>query len=318
MRGFRTFVVLASGLPLLLGAATALAHVDLISPTPRLQGEAGGNQLKTKPCGQTTNARTTDKVTTFAPGQKVDIKIKEYVQHPGYFAVAFDPDGDDSFPFPRANMDKVVAATDDPKAMFPIGDTVLGLRTDKDMDCYAEPNHECTIPITIPNMTCSNCTLQVTQFMYDKLGDNNDNEYYYQCADIKIQGAAGGTGGAGGAASAGSGSGGTASSAGAPGTGGAAGGAAGGSSSGGTGNGTAGSATGISGTTTTTAGTTTTSAGTSTGTSGAGGSGTVTTPGGGDSQDDGGCGISRRTQGSATALAALGLLLTLVRRRRAS
>jgi hypothetical protein len=78
------------------------------------------SQLKTKPCGQTANKRTTDKVTTFSPGQKVEIKIKEYINHPGYFAVAFDPDGDDSFVFPRENPDKVVAASDDPKTLFPV------------------------------------------------------------------------------------------------------------------------------------------------------------------------------------------------------
>ena len=318
MRASLAFVSLASALPFLLAGTTASAHVDLVAPPPRLQGEAGGSQLKTKPCGQTTDKRTTDKITTFTPGQKVDIKIKVYVNHPGYFAVAFDPDGDDSFPFPRANMDKVVAATDDPKAMFPISDTVLGLRTDKDKDCYTEAadnSHECTIPITIPNVNCDNCTLQVTQFMYDKLGDNNDNEYYYQCADIKIQGAIGGSGGAGGSSSGGAAGSGT--------TGGT------GSSSGGTGTagnpstagnpGTAG--TGTAGTPTATGGAPGSAGNSSvagTNSTAAGASGTAATPvtGGGATQDSSGCGIAKRTQGGASALAALGLLFALGRRRR--
>ena len=318
MRASLAFVSLASALPFLLAGTTASAHVDLVAPPPRLQGEAGGSQLKTKPCGQTTDKRTTDKITTFTPGQKVDIKIKEYVNHPGYFAVAFDPDGDDSFPFPRANMDKVVAATDDPKAMFPISDTVLGLRTDTEKDCYTEAadnSHECTIPITIPNVNCDNCTLQVTQFMYDKLGDNNDNEYYYQCADIKIQGAIGGSGGAGGSSSGGAAGSGT--------TGGT------GSSSGGTGTagnpstagnpGTAG--TGTAGTPTATGGAPGSAGNSSvagTNSTAAGASGTAATPvtGGGATQDSSGCGIAKRTQGGASALAALGLLFALGRRRR--
>jgi len=321
MRASLAFVSLASALPFLLAGTTASAHVDLVAPPPRLQGEAGGSQLKTKPCGQTTDKRTTDKITTFTPGQKVDIKIKEYVNHPGYFAVAFDPDGDDSFPFPRANMDKVVAATDDPKAMFPISDTVLGLRTDKEKDCYTEAadnSHECTIPITIPNVNCDNCTLQVTQFMYDKLGDNNDNEYYYQCADIKIQGAIGGSGsgGAGGSSS----SGGAAGSGTTGGT---------GSSSGGTGTagnpstagnpGTAG--TGTAGTPTATGGAPGSAGNSSvagTNSTAAGASGTAATPvtGGGATQDSSGCGVAKRTRGGASALAALGLLFALGRRRR--
>ncbi len=313
MRASHTLIALASGLPLLLGAGTASAHLNLVSPTPRLQGEAGGTQLKTKPCGQTTNARTADKVTTFTPGQKVDIKIKEYINHPGYFAVAFDPDGDNDFPFPRANMDKINATTDDPKAMFPLSATVLGLRTDKEKDCYTENNatHECTISITIPNMTCSNCTLQVTQFMYDKLGDNQDNEYYYQCADIKIEGAVGGSGSGG---SAGAAAGGAAGAAGSSATGGTAGAA----TAGAAGTSTGGTPASTGGTPTTTAGTTMTAGTSPTPTAGTGGSGTVTNPAGGAAEEDGGCGMARGTEGGAGALAALGLLFALVRRRRAS
>jgi len=308
MRASYTLFALASGLPLLLGTATVSAHVDLLSPPARLGGQAGGGQLKTKPCGQTANMRTADKVTTFTPGQKVDIKMKEYVNHPGYFAVAFDPDGDDNFPFPIANMDDVVAATDDPKAAFPLSATVLGLRTDKEQDCYGEnAAHECTISITIPNMNCQNCTLQITQFMYDKLGDNNDNEYYYQCADIKIEGAVGG-GGSGGAAGTGGAAG--ASTGGAAGAGGAAAGS-------GTGGASAGTSTG---------------GGASAGASGAGGlgqisgsgllpvAGSATTPatGGGTAQDDSSCGIAKRSSGTASLVAALGLLFALGRRRRSN
>lgn len=286
-------------------ASPAQAHVDLISPPARLGGEAGGGQLKLKPCGQTTNKRG-DKVTTFTPGQKVDIKIKEYVDHPGYLAVAFDPDGDDSFPFPRANMDKVNANTDDPKALFPVdGTTILGLRTDKDKNCATEnADKTCTISITIPNMTCQNCTLQVTQFMYDKLGDNADNEYYYQCADIKVEGPVGGGGGAGGTGGAAGGSAGAASG------GGGAGGALGGS--GGSPGSTAGA---TSGGMSTTAGTNPGTAGT-TPTAGSATAGSTSNPGGATSSDDGGCGIAHPARGGASALAALGLLLGLVRRRR--
>jgi hypothetical protein len=305
MRASYTLVALASAVPLLLAAGTASAHLNLVSPPPRLEGQAGGNQLKTKPCGQMTNMRT-DKVTTFTPGQKVDIKIKEYVDHPGYFAVAFDPDGDDNFPFPRANMDDVDAATDDPKALFPISNTVLGIRTDKEKECYTEnAQHECTISVTIPNMTCQNCTLQVTQFMTDKLGDGNDNEYYYQCADIKIEGTvmggSGGSGGMGGMAAVAGGGAGVA----------AAGGAGAGGVATGNGGGAIGGSSAISGGMPGTAGTLATSAGT---TASGGGSG-VTNPGGGGAPDDGGCGIAKRAQGPGAALALLGVLLALGRRR---
>lgn len=282
---------------------TAGAHVDLISPPPRQPGQAGGNQLKLKPCGQTTNQRT-DKVTTFAPGQQVEIKMKEYIDHPGYFAVAFDEDGDDSFVFPRANMDDVVVATDDPKTLFPVdGVKVLGIRLDKDDNCADGADNTCTLSIKLPNVNCQNCTLQLTQFMYDKVNNDKDDEYYYQCADIKIEGPLG----AGGGGAGGTGGGGVAGGTGGAPSGGVATGGTGGSGSSGT-PGTSGSSA-TAGTPSggnATAGTGTTSGGTSAGTA-------PSTPA---PSDDGGCAVSRPAHGAASLLAALALGYATLRRRR--
>jgi hypothetical protein len=278
---------------LLALANTASAHVDLTYPPPRLLGSASDDQTKIGPCGQGTNMRTAT-VTTFTPGQMVDIKIEEYVNHPGYYAVSFDDDGDNDFPYPRANSDDVNADTDDPMAMMPIGDKVLGYHFDEAMNCADQPNDECIIKVKIPNVNCQNCTLQVIQFMYDKLDDNLPNEQYYQCADIKIEGAlmpGGGAGGMGGGAGA---SGGGAGGAGGAGGGGA-GGASGGTPTGGMpGAGTAG---------------TLPIAGSPAGGTGTGGTTTTTTP----PADDGGCTIASLaiTQRSSLAAAAGGLLLGL-------
>ena len=207
-------------------AGSASAHVDLTYPPARLLGSANGNQIKQAPCGQTTNMRTAT-VTTFTPGQMVDIKLEEYVDHTGYFVVSFDNEGDNDFPYPRANSDMVNPDTDDPMATMPTGDKVLGYHFDEAMNCANQPNSECVIKVKIPNVNCQSCTLQLVQFMYDKTGDGQPNEHYFQCADIKVEGAlmpgggAGGMAGAGGAG--GAGGGGAGGSAG--GTGGASGGA---------------------------------------------------------------------------------------------
>jgi Lytic polysaccharide mono-oxygenase, cellulose-degrading len=305
-----SFALCAALLP-----GAALAHVDLLSPPPRQAGQAGGNQLKLGPCGQTTNGRT-NKVTTFTPGQKVELEMKEYIDHPGYFAVAFDDDGDDSFVFPRPNMDEVVPETDDPKTLFPVdGVKVLGLRTDKDKNCASEPNQTCTLSITIPNVNCQNCTLQLTQFMYDKVGDQNDNEYYYQCADIKIEGPlAGGGGGAGGSAGAGTGgAGGTSAGAGgAPSGGASAGGASGGA---GGASGGKGGTPGVSGSSSS-AGAPSGSGGAAAGSSSAGGASAGTSPSTPAPTDDGGCTVSRPSHGAASLLAGLSLGYLALRRRR--
>jgi hypothetical protein len=247
----------------------------------------------------------TGTVTTFKPGETIQVKLKEYIDHPGYFAVAFDADGDNDFPFPIANMDDVDDATHDPKAMFPLSDKVLGFHLDAaapkgDGNCASSADKTCTISVKLPNIQCQNCTLQVTQFMSDKLGDDNDNEYYYQCADIKLEGElmpGGGGGGGGGAAGAGG-----------TGAGGSAAGAAGsGGTSAGTSSGGAVSAAGTSsGGAPSSAGTATTSAGTSTGTAGSAG---VTPPA--TTEDDGGCSVAGASLGDRTGFAALTASLLL-------
>ncbi|HXK18128.1 MAG TPA: hypothetical protein VNG33_10020, partial [Polyangiaceae bacterium] len=177
--------------------------------------------------------------------------------------------------------------------------------------------------VAIPNVSCDKCTLQVIEFMAPHGSNGDAGFFYHHCADLKITQDTSkppfgtGGGGAGGAA----GSAGTAGS--------TAGGGAGGS--GGTGSsGTAtGGTIGTSGTSTTTGGAGAPAGGTpTTPTGGTATAGTTTLPTSGSGgaagantvtviDDGGGCGVAGRAQGGATALAALGLLLGLVRRRRA-
>ncbi|MFA9472798.1 MAG: hypothetical protein ACERNK_19695, partial [Deltaproteobacteria bacterium] len=42
--------------------------------------------------------------------------------------------------------------------------------------------------VTLPNVTCDNCTLQVIQVMYDKPPYTTPgNDIYYQCADLVLR-----------------------------------------------------------------------------------------------------------------------------------
>src|SRR3569832_2872337 len=72
----------------LLGVSSTHTHHDLISPKPRY------NDLKSGPCDKgLTDARTTTNVTTFKPGETITVTWNEYIDHPGHFRIAFDPDG---------------------------------------------------------------------------------------------------------------------------------------------------------------------------------------------------------------------------------
>jgi MYXO-CTERM domain-containing protein len=165
-------------------ALPARAHISLNFPKGRYWQTTGmqtdQNKQKTGPCGVANDARTKDAslVTTFKPGEKVMVKFQETIQHPGHFEISFDSDGQD-FPFPG----EAPSATS--------GVTVLANKiADKTTNDY-------TYEVTLPNMECEKCTLQLVQVMttdappYAKSGD-----LYFQCADIAIKAGDGGTGGA--------------------------------------------------------------------------------------------------------------------------
>jgi hypothetical protein len=182
----------------LLFAANSVAHIDLTSPAPRIGGRPD-TYLKTGPCGQQSNARVPSKVLTLRPGQQLTLVWDEYIQHGGYYRIAVDLDGDDSFS--SRDPAGINAASDDPALLSPgAGEIVLDYM--KDMD--PSTNHfERTV--TLPDEECENCTLQVIQFMY---GSSAARSTYHQCVDLVLDEDAPGPDGAGGSANAIGGSGG--------------------------------------------------------------------------------------------------------------
>ena len=157
----------------------ALAHIDLISPEPRSQGnrarrrEDRNSDLKEAPCGQVENGRT-DIVHDFAGGETIEVVFREYINHDSYYRVAFDVDGDDDFPLRPGPA--VSPVGDDPRRVFPIdGRNILAY----ELEDGAGGEH--VLEVTLPNVDCDNCTLQLIQYMYD-----TQRVYYFQCADLRI------------------------------------------------------------------------------------------------------------------------------------
>ncbi|HET9933082.1 MAG TPA: SCE4755 family polysaccharide monooxygenase-like protein [Polyangiaceae bacterium] len=166
----------------------AAAHVSLDAPKSRYYSGnmADQNKLKYGPCGVSKDSRTTNTslVTTFKPGEKVTVRWRETIQHPGFFRIAFDSDGQD-FTFPGS------ATAGD-------GVTILA---EKIMDKSGAANLEYTYEVTLPNIECSNCTLQLVQVMTTDpppYEEGNGKDLYFNCADVILKGDGGGSGGAGG------------------------------------------------------------------------------------------------------------------------
>lgn len=181
----------------LLGASVAQAHIELSEPIARYEvsGETG---IKGCPCGMATgggNSNRTCKVAmdgsdvnrdetrayTAAAGSTLVLKFKETVGHTGKYRVAFDPDGADFDDF-NAN---VLTEVDDPQGST--GNTNNG--------------NNWEIEVTLPEMSCTTCTLQLIQVMdASTLGGTVDGSKlasmstYYTCVDLVLTGGGADTG----------------------------------------------------------------------------------------------------------------------------
>jgi hypothetical protein len=170
----RLAALLAAGAGTL--AASAHAHIDLRVPVPREQGLSLGENanLKIGPCGQVENGRS-ERVTVFAPGETIEVTWEETTNHRSYYRVAFDRDGDDAFPvFPGPGIG---AEGIDPRGLCPVdGEVVLAY----ELEDGAGGIH--TLRVSLPDVECERCTLQVVQYMFDRM-----RPYYFQCADLALR-----------------------------------------------------------------------------------------------------------------------------------
>ncbi len=157
---------------------SAFAHILLDAPMRR---HDNANDTKVGPCGPRNGSmRSTDpeRITTYEPGAIITVQWHEEIHHPGHYRIAFDDDGQDSFVDKTGPTDIV-----DPPVL-----PVL-------LDGIPDPtggNDVFSVEVTLPDIECDNCTLQVIQYMTD------DNEPYYQCADLVLKRTSTGSGGNGG------------------------------------------------------------------------------------------------------------------------
>jgi MYXO-CTERM domain-containing protein len=167
------------GLALLAFAPSAAAHIRLTSPAPRYEITGQDTGIKSCPCGLGSSNRRcnlaedasdadgrSENVLRVEAGSQITLEFEEYIDHSGSYRVAFDPDGAEVADF-NANI------------LVPFV-----------MDPANENGRQWQIPVTIPNMTCDNCTLQLIQAMngdmVNPVADPTDVSTYYTCVDLEI------------------------------------------------------------------------------------------------------------------------------------
>lgn len=159
----------------------------LVSPPASFEQSALGDPQKAPPCGDAGNAVATGEVTSYQGGDTITITIDETIFHPGHYRIALALD-DGIFPEEppvTPGTTDCGSAPIDPAPVFP----VLADGVFEHTQAFGEPQ---TIEVTLPDdVSCTNCTLQVIQFMSNHGLNDPGGCYYHHCATIAVEPSAG-------------------------------------------------------------------------------------------------------------------------------
>ena len=179
----------------IFGPTSAEAHFILQAPNSWAMQNAAGLPQKSPPCGQADTgdpAMPTGDLTVFQKGQTITVTIQEVVPHPGHYRVAIAQTQD--------------ALPKDPPVVA--GATACGSTTiaaNPTLPLLADGMLVHTTPFTTPqsmqitlppDFTCTNCTLQVVEFMSDHPLNLQGGCFYHHCANVTIQSGTGDMGAA--------------------------------------------------------------------------------------------------------------------------
>jgi hypothetical protein len=188
MRRFQS--VLFGSLALGILAPYVGAHFRLLEPAGWIEESQIGDPQKKAPCGGTSAdpGKPTGAVTNVQGGEKLHIKLRETVFHPGFYRVALAVNSRDELP-PDPEVKTESAANGSPKSVsaaihYPPAPPILA---DGLFPHTAKFDKEVETDVDIPNINCSKCTLQIVEFMASH-GLNKDGDYsYHHCAVLQIR-----------------------------------------------------------------------------------------------------------------------------------
>jgi Lytic polysaccharide mono-oxygenase, cellulose-degrading len=135
---------------ILLAPLTSSAHSRL-KMGAGIQPRSTRDGIKTGPCGFPKAAT----VPTLNAGDKITVNWEETINHPGRFEFRFSTDNDVTFSQPVTVEDTATGPTP----------------------------HQYSIELTLPSVTCEQCTLQLVQVMTE---NPQNPSLYYSCADFRL------------------------------------------------------------------------------------------------------------------------------------
>jgi hypothetical protein len=172
--------VVATLLAAVMAPSLAEAHFHLLSPASWTTESSQGDPQKDAPCGGE-GGTASGAITKFRPGQTITLKWIETIYHAGHYRIAFAADrstlNDPKLYFDGSQNSTGADVSDPPQP--PVLLDNLFPRTDP----FGNSGQMFQQDITLPNMVCDKCTLQIIQFM---LGHGPPNYIYHHCADIQL------------------------------------------------------------------------------------------------------------------------------------
>jgi hypothetical protein len=179
----------AAALAFVLMPAASQAHFRLLAPASWIEENQLGDPQKAAPCGGT-NAdfgKPTYAVTDVKGGAALHVKVQETVYHPGHYRIALAVNSPTELPVdPKAQTmtnEKGVIMSVSGEIMNPVAPPVLA---DGLFPHSAKTDTPFETDVTLPNINCKSCTLQVAQFMEMHMVNNPGQFTYHHCAVLHI------------------------------------------------------------------------------------------------------------------------------------
>jgi hypothetical protein len=181
-------LVAGSALLAALAAANSVqAHFTLRAPASWIVEDDKGDPQKLAPCGgvEQNPGTPTGASTDVRGGQKLKVVVDETVFHPGHYRIALARKRNLLPPDPEVTMHdtdrgpRSLSAKIETSPQPPLLADGLWPHTEK-------PTKSWETEITIPNITCDSCQLQVIEFMAEHPGVRQGGFSYHHCAVLNI------------------------------------------------------------------------------------------------------------------------------------
>jgi hypothetical protein len=171
-----------------MGLSSALAHFKLNAPASMTVQDGTGNPQKSAPCGLSDSATVADQstktnaVTMAQAGTFIRVEIAETITHPGHYRVAIAQTMAQLPADPPVTAGTMACGTTTIMStpIMPVLADGLFVHT----AAFGGPQ-TAMVPLP-PGFTCTNCVLQVEQFMSNHGLNNPGGCFYHHCATVTI------------------------------------------------------------------------------------------------------------------------------------